>query len=69
MTSFDIQGIPGNVLCMVPKNILGSFMYLDDISRDFIQLYLLYLSIGKDIDNIINNPSSFSSIVSNKLND
>ena len=58
LTSWDI-------VCMVPKNILGSFMYLDDISRDFIQLYLLYLSIGGNIGNIIEHPLSFSSIVSN----
>ena len=55
-----------DVLRIIPTNMVSPFMYLVDIIKDSLQLYILLISIG-GIKNVIRNPTSFSSVVSTLL--
>ena len=55
-----------DVLRIIPTNMVSPFMYLVDIIKDSLQLYILLISIG-GIKNVIQNPTSFSSVVSTLL--
>ena len=52
----------GEVLALVPMNIVGPFSYLLDIVKDSLQLILLLLSVGS-FRLVLKNWTSFSSVV------
>ena len=53
-----------DILLIIPTNMVGPFMYLLDLIKDSLQFTILLISIG-NIQNVIQNPTSFSSAVSN----
>ena len=56
-----------NILCMVPLNIVGPFLYILDVLKDSLQVALLLVSIG-GITTFSQHLTTFSSVVSTYFN-